>query len=275
MKKSKAVSRYLILFALCMLAMKSIFAQNNQHQTYLQQQMGITVNHHSLDDSLITPGTITGNAIKFSYGISETGLKRKTTLKAAYENGFYKNGTDKIKENAFALSLSDGFNVLARASSKAGIYIGYELSTYSSYTWNTANTDINNRYSWNSYNTIAFYQSYTYSWNKQSLILDISIPVVGITYRPQVASASSSSISETKTLNHVLATLYSNPSFSSLHNNLKADISLSYRQRISERINLSAHYNFTYWKWTGETKLISQSNGWGISVGYSFSKHKR
>lgn len=275
MKKSVATFGYSILSVVLMATLGSAFGQNGNHQIKFEQQLAVTYHHLYLEDELVSASALSGNVVKFSYAISMTGIKRKTSLSATYQSGRYGNAVsqnntnEKISENAFSISVSDGFNLLAGSPGKFAIYVGYQIKAYSSYSWNPAVNSSKSRYSWFSYNTAALYQSYSYFWPTQSLNLDISIPVIGVVYRPE-SKNSETSLADTRELNHILNTIYSNPSFSSLHNNLMADLTLSYNRIISQRISLSAIFGFTYLKWTGESKRTSHSNGAGITARYRF-----
>lgn len=233
-------------------------AKARAQQPVTQHQAGITMGIITATDTLLSGVKLKGRAVSAGYTLSRTGEKRKTGIGITYTNDQYNNTGVTIAQHHFDLRFTDGYRIFPKLS-KPAVYIGYSLTSHSAYAPAVGQRTL----SWNSYNMIGLYQSYVYKWKDQSLSLDINIPLAGVAYRNK---AGNNNPGEAKAFNEVLSSLYDNPSFTALHNNHSADISLNYTKQAGKRLLLGFHYKMAYRNWKGNNPSTSSSNALGISM---------
>lgn len=257
MRKTNS-TRYCILLTIVLLPAAMLV--NAQKRYELVTEAGVSVVQGTTNDSLIAGDKTNGTGLQFHLRVAKTGTKRKTLLQGSYSFIKYDGSSNEdIRQHGFSLSLSDGYNILSRKNKYFSLYEGYFIATQAGYSPGSSSGS----YSWNSYNGIGWYQSLRYADKKNTAELDVQVPLAGVVYRTPAASDPNN-----KGFDRVINSVYSHPAFASLHNNKAVEISLRYARSISDRLSLSANYQFKYQQWEGENSLINTAHIFGISVGY-------
>jgi len=251
--KNKPGSRFILSLPLLLL---SLAVKAQQPSVWVEAGAGFTFTGTS--DSLLSPAHVNGNGVQFFARLIKEGRKRITVLQGDYNTVNYKD--DHIRQHSFSLRLMDGYNVLRRKGGPFSLYEGYLVATQAGYSpGNTSSAA-----SWNSYNVIGWYQSLRYIHNRNEVTMDVQVPLAGVVYRtPEVSHTGS------KDAGHIINSVYSHPSFASLHNNQVVDVSLQYTRQLSGRIALSAGYQLMYQHWDGENPLTQTRHSLSASLKYN------
>lgn len=190
-----------------------------------------------------------------AYSYSAISPYRKKSTSIAWTNGQAGNA----KLNDFRAVYADAFSVLKNKNRRFNTYLGYAISTNPVFITKTNEVK---QYSWATNTSISAYSSSVYSWTKNNISLDLSIPVAGFASRPENNKSYSGNVNE------LLYESHDNLFFTSLHNLKAALLSVQYSREINNRIHLQAGYQYSYKKLT-ENDLFRQVSH-GLQAGFSY-----
>jgi hypothetical protein len=156
-------------------------------------------------------------------------------LSVNWNKGLFSTIDGQANHTDISVSVSDGFR-LFRHADHFRIYWGYAVTVNQSYTKVDNKDDI--YYSWSSNNSLDLYQSYSYNWKRQTVSLDICIPVIGFSSRPLEDEPYPSAINE------ALFNSYNQNFFTSLHNSRSISMSASFKKILNEKWELLSEVNY-------------------------------
>lgn len=229
------------------------FAQNTQSINLHSFTMGasslsVTDNYNDLALKGI-------QSTELAYSYSAINLYRKKSILIAWNNGQAGN----TKLNDFRAAYADVFSVMKNKNSRFNTYLGYAISTNPLFI--TKANEVK-QYSWATNTSLSAYSYSVYTWNNNSISLDLSIPVAGFASRPENNKSYSGNVNE------LLYESYDNLFFTSLHNLKVALLSVQYSREISKRMHLQAGYQYSDKKLT-ENNLFRQVSH-GLQAGFSY-----
>ncbi len=173
---------------------------------------GVSINN--IDDASVQPSSFSGQTIDFQYALLKQDRKRKTELSVDLNTGNLSIEDGQTCLTDLSITLADGFRISGKGNRQFSFYIGYVVNYNPAFIKVKGKDD--NYTTWNSSSSICFYQSYNYSWRKQSFSIDISIPLLGFSSRPQ------SNDDYAGNMNGALYNSLSNVFVTSVHNNAAA-----------------------------------------------------
>lgn len=229
------------------------FSQNTQSINLHSFTIGIS--SHSVTDNYIDLALKGIPSTELAYSYFAISPYRKKGISIAWNNGQAGN----IKLNDFRAAYADVFSVMKNKNSRFNTYLGYAISTNPVFITKTNEVK---HYSWATNTSLSAYSSSVYSWNNNSISLDLSIPVAGFASRPENNKSYSGNVNE------LLYESYDNLFFTSLHNLRAALLSVQYGREINKRIHLQAGYQYSYKK-LAENDLFRQVSH-GLQAGFSY-----
>ena len=253
MIRSKLITKGTLTGFSMLLFFQHGFAQNTQSVKFHSFSLGAsTVSITDNYSDLVLKG-ISSTDLGYSYfAISPY---RKKSILIAWANG--QAGNSKL--NDFRAAYTDAFSVIKNKNSRFNTYLGYAISTNPVF---IAKTNEVKQYSWATNTSLSAYTSSVYSWKKNNISLDLSIPVAGFASRPENNKVYGGNVNE------LLYESYDNLFFTSLHNLRAASIAVQYSRQVSKRISLQAGYQYQY-KRLNEDDMFRQVSH-GLRAGFSY-----
>lgn len=225
-----------------------------------EHSLAIGVTGIRLDDPFILSSPASGNAFRMAYRFSKHTAAEKQSFIVSWNKGLLTNEQGGINSTDFELRYAQGFSLIKSRNGRFRSYWGYSAHTSPGFT--KASYENSNRYSWSTVNDLSFYQSAVYTTGKTQLILDIYVPVIGLSSRPAPGSP------DHHTTNGLVYDSYNKLFFTSWHNQRSVMTSLEFRQALSERLDVSLVSRFSYYSLkAGDSYLSYAEKGLGLSGG--------
>jgi hypothetical protein len=251
--RSKAIAKRALTCFLMFLFFQYGFSQNTRSINCHSFTIGIS--SLSVTDNYLDLSLKGIQSTELAYSYSAISPYRKKSILIAWNNGQAGNA----KLNDFRAVYADAFSVIKNKNSRFNTYLGYTISTNPVFI--TKGNEVK-QYSWAASTSLSAYSSSVYSWRKNNISLDLSIPVVGFASRPE------NNKSYGGNMNELLYESYDNLFFTSFHNQKSVLLSVQYSREISKRIHLQAGYQYSYKKLI-ENDLFRQVSD-GLQAGFSY-----
>jgi hypothetical protein len=247
--------RKLTALSFCLLIGMNTDAQQNG----LYHSLSVSSTNYNLRDASID-ASLDGTRMGIGYEAMKKNRRRMSSFSVAWQSGSANSALDKYQVNEFSLRWSDGFKIGVNRFGKLDAFIGYSIWLNPSFVKASGKDD--GYYTWSSINTLGLYQSYRYNWERQSLSLDIQLPVIGAVSRPGLQSTFPQDI------NGLLYDSYSKPELISWENYKDIAVKLGYHRELTARWQLKAAAQYRYVEL--ETSLPMKNRMVGVEAGISF-----
>jgi hypothetical protein len=194
-------------------------------QAEKQHLFSIGAADYSLKDQTVSSSSTGGNTMLLNYTFLKQSVKRKMSAAFTWQKGSWTSGNNTIGFNGLSAKWSDGF-LIAKGKRFSG-YMGYAVTLNPSFFKIEDKTNSTN--SWATTNSVDLYQSYQYRWKKNSVQLDIHVPVAALVSRPATDATLPSDF------NAVLYDSYSNLELVSFDSYKAISVSLDYKRTLNSR----------------------------------------
>lgn len=231
----------------------------NAQQNGLYHSLAISSGDFSITDASID-ATLDGKQMGIGYEAMKKDRKRMTTFALDWEGASVNKGSDKYKVNEFSLQWSDGFKIGVNRLGRFNAFVGYSLHFNPSFIKISGKDD--HYYTWSTINSFGLYQSYQYNWERQSISLDVHLPVIGFASRPGMV------IVYPDDFNGLLYDSYSKLELISWDNYKDIEVKLGYHRELTSRWQLNAGAQYRYMEL--ETAFPVRSSIVDVQAGVSF-----
>jgi hypothetical protein len=228
-------------------------------QNGLYHSLSINPGDYNLADASIDT-KLDGKRLGVGYEVMKKDRTRMSTLAINWNGSSINTSSNKYNLNEFSLRFSDGFKIGVNRFGRFNAFVGYGLHLNPSFIKITGKDD--RYYTWTTVNTLGIYQSYQYNWNRQSITLDVYVPVVGGASRPDMVTVYPDDV------NGLLFDSYSKLELISWDNYKDIEVKLGYHRELTSRWHLNAGAQYRYMEL--ETSLPVNSRLVGVEAGVSF-----
>jgi len=249
----KAIAKRALTCFLMLLFFQYGFSQNTQSINCHSFTIGVSSLSVTDNYSDLVWKGIQSTDLGYSY--ASISAWRKKNISIAWTNG--QTGNSKL--NDFRAAYADAFSIIKNKNSRFNTYLGYAISTNPVFI--TKGNEVK-QYSWATNTSLSAYSSSVYSWSKNNISLDLSIPVAGFASRPENNKVYGGNVNE------LLYESYDNLFFTSLHNMKATLLSFQYSREISKRIHLQASYQYSNKKLTENDLFRQVSHGFRAGISY-------
>lgn len=189
---------------------------------------------HTLSDDIVSVFSEKLSTTALQYSFTSNDAWHKKSIVAGFEYGAGTTSKGQLRSDEFTLRYIHAFSVIKNKHRRWNNYTGYSIVINPQY------SKKGDQYSWATSGSLSLYNSLSFSWKKNAVDFDVSIPLAGFGSRPD-----SSSIYK-GTATGVLYNSFSNLSFTSWHNSKAVSISLFYKTAVSRRLYFSAGTVYSY-----------------------------
>lgn len=228
-------------------------------QNGVYHSLSVSSTNYNLRDVSID-ATPDGTRMGIGYEAMKKSRRRISSFAVEWQGGSANSVLNEYHVNDFSLRWSDGFKLGVNRFGKLDAFIGYSVWLNPSFIKISGKDD--SYYTWSSINTLGLYQSYRYNWRRESLSLDIHLPVIGAVSRPGLQSV------YPQDMNGLLYDSYSKLELISWENYKDIAVKLGYHRELTSRWQLNAAARYRYVEL--ETSLPLKNKLVGVEAGISF-----
>lgn len=209
-----------------------VSAQKGQHSVL------VGVDDYQLADSFILSSAAKGKAMGVGYTFGRSSSVKKDHFAVGWSRSVMENIQFDVSTHNFTFRYAQAFSLLKNRSGSFNSFWGYSLQSAPGFIKAT-NKD-QSRSSWNTTNNLSIYQSAEFIKGQNKWILDIHIPVMGLSSRPDETSSRNS------TVNGSLYDSYSNLFVTSWLNQKAVSASLEFNTAWNNKFRFFAGARYQY-----------------------------
>lgn len=207
-------------------------AQKREHS------VSVSIADYQLADSFIISSAAKGRAIGIGYTFGRSSAVKKDHFAISWSRSTMENPIFDVHTSNFTFRYDQAFSVFRNQSGSVNSYWGYSIQSSPSFIKATGKDQ--RRSSWNTTNNLSIYQSAEFIKGQSKWILDIHIPVMGLSSRPDETSSRNS------TVNGSLYDSYSNLFVTSWHNQKALSASLEFNTAWNKKFRFFAGARYNY-----------------------------
>jgi hypothetical protein len=186
-----------------------------------------------VDDAVLSLVAEKLSSTALAYSFTHRNVYRKKSMAVVFEKGI-DGSKNRVRSNEFTLQYINAFSVVKNKTGRWNNYTGYSIIINPQY------IKSGDQYSWATVSALSLYNSLVYSWKKNAVSFDLSLPVAGLGSRPEVNALYKGSV------NDMLYSSFSNLAFTSPHNFKALNISLQYQAAITNRLHFTGGASYSH-----------------------------
>jgi hypothetical protein len=187
-----------------------------------------------LNDAVLSLAAEKLTSTALAYSFTNRNVYRKKSIVVVFEKGIGDNSKNWIRSNEFTLQYINAFSIVKNKTGRWNNYTGYSIIINPQY------IKSGDQYSWATVSALSLYNSLVYSWKKNAVSFELSLPVAGFGSRPEVSALYKGSV------NDMLYNSFSNLAFTAPHNFKALNISLQYQAVLTDRLHFVAGASYSY-----------------------------